>query len=504
MQAILTPDQMRTLESTAFSQGVSTLLLMEEAARGAHDALADILQGVKGRDLLYLIGSGNNGGDGLAMARLCKQDGGHPRILLVGEPKTPDAKTNLRYAQALGLPMMRYTEDQDVTVFRRPDAVVDAIFGIGFHGSLPAGLYPLVQVVKAWQVPVMALDVPSGLNGESGQVVGEAFQASRTLAIGHLKTGLCLCRTEQVGEMRVIPLHLPKAAYPDPCHSGWITALEEKDLPLLLPRRPRNAHKGSAGRVLLYMGSLGMAGAAGMAAQAAEACLRGGAGLVTLACEPEIIPILQTLAPNAMCLPVQEAIKHPPAHDVLALGCGLGQSEEVWENILALWNKDKPSVWDADALNLLALHPMNLGEKAVMTPHPGEAARLLQCEINEVLTQPLEAAKQLQDKYGGTIILKGATSVIQDSRRTALNLVGSPALAKGGSGDALAGIIAALLADSMGDAPFEAARTACLWHGMAGKEAAKGMNERSVLTSDVIACLGLVLRNDRTSSAHQA
>ena len=496
MQTILTPDQMRALENSAFSQGVSTLLLMEEAARGAYRVLKDILKGVTGKEILFLIGSGNNGGDGLAMARLCVQDGGLPRMLLIAEPKTPDALTNLAYCQALGIPMLRYAQHPDVQAFRKPDAVVDAIFGIGFHGAMPASLEPLVQVIDGWQVPVIALDVPSGINAETGTLAGTAVKASHTLAMGHLKTGLCLCRTEHVGKMRVIPLHLPQRAYPDPCHAGWITALEETDLALLLPRRPRNAHKGSAGRVLLYMGSLGMAGAAGMAAQAAEACLRGGAGLVTVACEPEIIPILQSLVPNAMCLPIADAIKHPPGHDVLALGCGLGQSEEIWENILALWNRGKPSVWDADALNLLANHPMHLGEKAVLTPHPGEAARLLNCGITDVLEKPRDAAKQLQDEYGGTVILKGATSIITNGRQVAFNLVGSPALAKGGSGDALAGIVAALLADSMGDAPFEAARTACLWHGMAGKEAAKEQGERSVLTREVIASLGKVAKRE--------
>jgi len=318
MQTILTPDQMRALENSAFSQGVSTLLLMEEAARGAYRVLKDILKGVTGKEILFLIGSGNNGGDGLAMARLCVQDGGLPRMLLIAEPKTPDALANLAYCQALGIPMLRYAQHPDVQAFRKPDAVVDAIFGIGFHGAMPASLEPLVQVIDGWQVPVIALDVPSGINAETGTLAGTAVKASHTLAMGHLKTGLCLCRTEHVGKMRVIPLHLPQRAYPDPCHAGWITALEETDLALLLPRRPRNAHKGSAGRVLLYMGSLGMAGAAGMAAQAAEACLRGGAGLVTVACEPEIIPILQSLVPNAMCLPIADAIKHPPGHDVLA------------------------------------------------------------------------------------------------------------------------------------------------------------------------------------------
>ena len=499
MQLILSPQQMKALEERAFELGLSSLLVMEQAARGAHAALSRILGGVAGKDILYLIGSGNNGGDGLAMARLCWQDGGRPRLLLLREPHTKDALINLAQVKALGIPVLRFDNTQDASAFRKPQAVVDALFGTGFHGSLPEELVPLAAAVAAWQVPVFAVDVPSGLDGDSGAVLGAAFQASHTLAIGHLKTGLCLSqRPELVGQVEVIPLHLPHQAYPHACTSPYITALEAQDLLLRLPRRAKNAHKGSCGRVLMYMGSLGMAGAAAMAAQAAEACLRGGAGLVSVACPPDILPILQTLVPNAMCMPIKEALQNPPPHDVLALGCGQGQSEEVWQNILSLFHADKPSVWDADALNLLAKHPMQLGDRAVLTPHPGEAARLLDWPLKDVLEKPLEAASQLQTRYGGTVVLKGAVSIIKNAAQTAFNLVGTPALAKGGSGDALAGLLAALLAEDPAGNPFEAASTACLWHGMAGIKASERQAERSVLTGEVIACLGELAKQSAT------
>jgi hydroxyethylthiazole kinase-like uncharacterized protein yjeF len=157
-----------------------------------------------------------------------------------------------------------------------------------------------------------------------------------------------------------------------------------------MERRTLNAHKGDCGRVLIYAGSMGMAGAAAMCAKAA---VTAGAGLTTVACDGGIIPILQALVPNAMCADIREAAKHPPAFDVLALGCGLGQSDEAWENILALWRPDAKSVWDADALNLLARRPMKLGSNAVITPHPGDAARLLGWSAERILSDRFAAAQ---------------------------------------------------------------------------------------------------------------
>ncbi|NLW21131.1 MAG: NAD(P)H-hydrate dehydratase [Clostridiales bacterium] len=492
MRTILTPQQMRQLETRAFDLGLPSLLVMEQAAREAVQALRDILGGVAGVEVLFLIGGGNNGGDGLAMARLWSQMGGQPRLLLTGEVRTPDARANLAYVRALGLPLEHWTVAGGLTALEsRPRAVVDAVYGTGFHGSLDEGLASLFSHVNAWALPRVAVDVPSGLDSASGLAVPRAFHATHTLALGHLKTGHAFARPLDIlGQVRVLPLHLPKAAYEALSGHRLLTALEPQDLPARLPRRAPDAHKGDGGRVLLYMGSLGLAGAAGLAAQAALACSRAGAGLVTLVCEPAIIPIIQSLAPGATCLPIAQAVHKPPRHDVLALGSGLGQSDTIWQNILALWDRERPSLWDADALNLLARQPQPLGPQAVMTPHPGEAARLLGCDTADITADPLAAASELQARYQCAVVLKGAATVIRDDRRVAVNLVGSPALAKGGSGDALAGIIAALMAQHRPAGPFEAARTGCLWHGLAGRLAARRQGLLSTLTTDVIDCLG--------------
>lgn len=498
MQTILHPDQMQLLETQAFALGVHPLLLMEQAAREAHNKLSNFLQGVQNKHILYLIGPGNNGGDGLAMARLCLLSGGVPHILLAREPSTKDAITNLVYTKALGIEIKHWTgKIGDAWCDPRPDAVVDGMFGTGFRGGLPEDLRILVQTINQMQVPSFALDIPSGVNGLTGSVENLAFRADHTLCFGHLKTGLCLWDAlDYAGQLHVLSLGLPEDAYHALTGQELLSALEPADLLLLIPPRRKQTHKGDCGRVLLYMGSMGMAGAAVMAAQAALASLRAGAGLVTLVCEKDMIPIVQNLVPNAMCADIAQAATTPPACDVLAVGCGLGQSAQAWQNILSLWDKDKPSVWDADALNMLAMQPMHLGEKAVLTPHPGEAARLLGKSIQEIISSPLQAARDLQEKFGGTIVIKGAYSVIKGQGQTAFNLVGSPALAKGGSGDALCGIIASLLAQGLKLNAFETVQTACLWHGMAGIAATDSMDERAVLTSDVIECLGSVLKRE--------
>ena len=496
MQTILMPAQMRLLEEQAFSLGVPSLLLMENAARGAYAEIIRTYGDVRGKQILFLIGTGNNGGDGLALARLCKLAGAHPFLVLTGEVKTPDAQANLRYVKALGIPMLNWTSAVAETALPHGvDLIVDAVYGTGFHGELPAQAGRLFRCVAQFQAPCVAIDVPSGMDSLTGHFHLQALPASLTLALGHYKIGHLLTRSpELLGTLHLMPIGIPDKAYEIPALDNLITSLDAEDLQTRLPKRLPNAHKGDNGRVLRYMGSMGMAGAAAMAAQAAEACLRSGAGLLTFVCEPDLIPIFQTLVPNATCVTLDQARKNRPKYDVFASGCGLGQSEAIWENILSLWDREKPSVWDADALNLLARHPMNLGGKAVLTPHPGEAARLLDASPSDIVFDPLAAAFELQRRYGGTVVLKGANTFIRDARSTAINRVGSPALAKGGSGDALAGIIAALLAQQGKEAPIESAKTACLWHGMAGKAAQARLGVLSPLTGDVISSLGLVAK----------
>ena len=508
---VLTPEDMRRTEQKAFAMGVSSLLLMEHAALALVDELEKVLGGTCAeKRVLFLCGVGNNGGDGLAAARLFKMRGGWPAVWLYGEPKTQDAQTNLQWLRLVmkeedilnlsKLPEKQLPFDGEGPI--KPfDGYVDALLGTGFRGRIDSPLlsrmalapYHDFHLGMAHMPPVVAADIPSGINGKTGEAEWPYVHADVTVTFNAPKPGLYLTKDrEAVGKIVVadiglwdmMPWHSDLLPLDDPelrCETLMPSALR------LMEGRSMNAHKGENGRVLIYAGKMGMAGAAAMCAQAA---VTAGAGLTTVACERDIMPILQTLVPNAMCAEIGEAIQNPPAHDVLALGCGLGQSEEVWNTILQLWRPDKKSVWDADALNLLAKHPMRLGKNAVITPHPGEAARLLDKTTEEILADRFAAVQALAERYGCTAVLKSDVSVIceigEDGPEFMLNTVGSPALSKGGSGDALTGILAALLAQTH---PLEAAAQACLWHGMAGIVGEKKYGQRELTTGQLIACL---------------
>lgn len=477
MLQTITPAGMRALENAAFKRGVSPLLLMEKAAQCVVEALEKMLSGCENKTALFLCGPGNNGGDGLAAARLFTLKGGKAFVCMAEDAKTPDALVNFRYAKAMDIAFIDPAQS-----FPAADAVVDALFGTGFRGILAADTAAGQMLLKATSLaPILSVDVPSGMDALTGAAAGVCAQAACTVTFHRPKPGLYLsAKRHLVGEIMIADIgldHIPMLE----AEAGYAVA-EASDLASLLPRRPVNAHKGDCGRVLIYAGSLGMAGAAIMAAAAA---LRAGAGLVTAMCPEEIIPILQAAVPNAMCT------TEPVCCDTLLMGCGLKENADTWTQILALHGEHTPEVWDAGALNLLAKQPFKLGANAVITPHAGEAARLLGCEIGCVTGDLAGAAAALCEKYGCNVILKSSVSVIAAlDGRMALNVEGSPALAKGGSGDMLSGVLAALLAQGL--PMYEAMRCACLWHGLAAKYAAKECGVRGALTGDVIRALGKV------------
>ena len=509
---VITPADVRRIEEKAFSLGVSSLLLMEHAAMAVVDELEKALGGdCRNKQVLFLCGTGNNGGDGLAAARLFLMRGGVPTVWLYGEPKTEEAKTNLqwlrqmaRHADILNLGNMPEEKQPfDGESPSRPfDGYVDALLGTGFRGE-PDALMTRMMLAPfhdfhwgmAHMPPVIAVDIPSGIDGKTGRTADACsfVHADVTVTLNAPKPGLYLTRErEAVGKIVVADIGLwplmPRNSYglllEDPemnCETLRPSALR------LMRKREIAAHKGDCGRILVYAGKMGMVGAAAVCAKAA---VTAGAGLTTVDCEKEIIPILQTLVPNAMCGDIAEAAGNPPAYDVFAAGCGLGQSEAVWQNILTLWNPEKRSVWDADALNLLAKHPMKLGKNAVITPHPGEAARLLGWTVDRILADRPAAARALAEAFNCTAVLKSDVTVIcsigEKGPAFFLNAVGAPALAKGGSGDALTGILAALLYEAN---PLEAAALACLWHGMAGAVGEERYGRRELTADQMIACL---------------
>ena len=492
MEHTITPAQMKELEARFMrEQGVPGILLMEQAARAVCAALEELVPG--GR-VLFLCGPGNNGGDGYAAARLWRERGGRAILWELTDTARGDALTNRTLALLQGIVPEGIPAEGPLP---ECDAVCDALFGTGLSRALEGPAAMIVDRVNASGLPVVAVDIPSGLDGTTGHVLGRAVRATVTVTFHRVKQGLVLHESASyVGELRVAPILIPK---------GWgdaegLRCLSEEDLPGIIPARDPGAHKGTCGRVVLLVGSEGMAGAAALCARAA---IRAGAGLTTILTRRTQLPILQALVPGATCrvLPeeggcltdaaihvAEEALKGAAS---AAVGCGLSRSKDTLPLLEVFRRAECPVVWDADALNLLSEHEtlLPLPAKDVATPHPGEAARLLGCEGREVTADTLAALDRLRGRLGCHVLLKGARTVMTDGRARAVNRVGSPAMAKGGSGDVLTGILAGLLAQRLLPDTLTVMQCAALIHGMAGKSAAKEHGVESVLPEELCAAI---------------
>ena len=498
MMTTITPADMKALETRFMADNhIPGALLMEHAALGVVDAIARYTD--KGT-VIFLCGPGNNGGDGYAAARLWAARGGSSHIIEITNELRGDALMNRQKALEAGIPIYSEQNYGDAPL---PDAIVDALFGTGFSRAADGFAATLIHWANDHgyfaDIPVIAVDIPSGIDGTTGKVLGrEAVRSTETVTFHRLKQGLLLGDApDYVGRLTVQPITIPLGDDLDIEYDG-LTVLEPTDLGSALFARPQICHKGDFGRVLLFCGSRGMAGAAALCANAA---MRAGAGLTTILCRESLLPILQTLAPGAMCTVLPErdgrllpesaeiARKALDRADAACIGCGLGQTDDLLPLLSLFAVTECPVVWDADALNLLARHNDLLPLKAddVITPHPGEAARLLGCTADEVTEDTLPALNRLHERCGSTVLLKGARSLITDGETAFCNLHTSPALAKGGSGDVLAGIITALLARRISPlTSVKAAAYGALIHGLAGVRAAKQYGENCTLPTDIV------------------
>jgi len=484
----ISPQDMQEMER-AFLDGTGypSMLLMEHAAQAVVDCLERYAK--KGSRVLFVCGGGNNGGDGCAAARIWMQRGGKADVWLMTSPSRMkgDAGSNACLLNVCGANMtILYGEAPEIPA--DCTAIVDALFGTGLSRELEGAALSAVQRINDSGLPVVAVDIPSGVDGATGRVLGEAVRASATVAFHRAKHGHVLFPGRALaGELTVADIGI----LPEWDGAQGMDVLERADAAALLPTRARDAHKGTFGHVLLVAGSEGMAGAACLAAQAA---LRGGAGLVTAACCAPVRLPMQTLAPCAMAKVVSsgaalDAQAALPLYNLaqgkgaLAIGPGLSQEEGVWRAISQLVRSDIPKVIDADALNLLAKHGGGVGENTVLTPHPGEMARLTGAETADVLAAPVDYARQLSEELSCVVLLKGATTVIARGEDVTLNVTGCEAMGTGGSGDVLAGVIAGLMAQGMNG--YDAARAGAYYHGLAGEAAAKEKGSRAVSAWDV-------------------
>ena len=360
--------------------------------------------------------------------------------------------------------------------------VVDALLGTGLGGDVRGSYVEAIDEINASGAPVVAVDVPSGLCADTGRVLGRAVHADLTVSFIGLKRGLfTLQAMDYTGDLQFADLGVPAGAYQQVAADTWRLSFE----PLLeaLPPRPASAHKGLYGTVVVVGGDYGMAGAAALAG---EAALRCGAGLVRVATRPEHVAALVARTPELMPMGVESGEDLQPlldAADVLVVGPGLGQSPWAQYLLQAAMNSGKPVVLDADGLNLLAAGKAKVRPGMIITPHPGEAARLLGLGNADVQGDRFAACRALQQKVGGVAVLKGNGTLVADGQRMYLSDYGNPGMASGGMGDVLSGVIGSLLAQGL--EPTEAAALGVCLHGAAADLAAEE-GVRGLLASDLM------------------
>ncbi|WP_113906973.1 NAD(P)H-hydrate dehydratase [Aliidiomarina celeris] len=502
-QALYRPEQVRAHEAqVATSKGVDLWQLMVRAG----EALFSAQQRFYGTaaSTVVLCGSGNNGGDGYVFARLAKQAGVAVCVYAAGPPKTADARRAWQEWQAQGGQVAPFEQlfEQGLDA----DVVVDALFGTGIQRNVDKLHAHVIATLNESSVPVIAADVPSGLCADTGQPLGVAVRAQHTVTMVAAKRGLLTgSARDYTGQLWLAELGLGNA-FAQHVLTDTIK-LDANVLAMWLPPRDHASHKGNSGHVVIIGGQRGMAGAARLAG---EACLRAGAGKVSIICEPgqegivATTPELMVLGAKSDCPRARALIAQA---SVLAVGPGLGatqssQNEMALEWGAAWWlvvkaaskNNGKPLIIDADALNLLANERVEAATNLqwILTPHPGEAARLLSGDskpvsASEVQGNRWQAAAALQQKFSAVVVLKGSGTLIYGPETRALCPMGTPAMATAGMGDLLTGIISAVVAQAnvLQLSLWQSVCAAVMVHAKAG-ELAAGANTRGVLASDLL------------------
>lgn len=435
--------------------------------------------------IVVVCGGGNNGGDGYVMARFAQAAGLTVTVLAVVPPETLSGDARQAYADFVA----NGGQAHAFTAERLPEGevIVDAVFGTGLRTAVRA---PAAQVIGAMNEaarPIFALDVPSGLHSDNGTALGVAARAECTLTFIAMKTGLCVGDgPEYCGTVFFDDLEVTVPSAPD--FAPRLERITEAEIAQALPRRMRAAHKGNFGRVLVIGGGPGMPGAVRLAG---EACLRVGAGLVEVAVAPDNVAGIVAGRPELICHALPDASHLPPIMeqaDVIAIGPGLGRSAWARELLPLALGCDQPLIVDADALNLIAEQSSGRpGEYRrpdwILTPHPGEAGRLLNMATSDVQRDRLTALEMLLDRYGGTVVLKGAGTLVGSEGHTpGVCERGNPGMASAGMGDVLTGAVAGVLAQCRD--PWQAARVAVLVHAMSGDTEARS-GERGLLAGDV-------------------
>jgi len=516
---VVTVDQMRQMEQKCAELGLPTDVLMENAGKAVAEGVKRILGTISQRHILILIGPGNNGGDGLVAARHLHD--WRAKVSLYLTSRRPPNDPNLALVQKRGITCIDAIQDDNLhrleELLSSADAVIDALFGTGksrpLDGIFQQSLNKVNEVKKKTpKLRIIALDLPSGLNADSGAVDPACLYADNTITLGFPKPGLFnFPGAERVGKLAVADIGIP-ACLAEGIATELITSTWAK---AALPQRPLQANKGSFGRVLVVAGSINYIGAAYLACSGA---IRVGAGLVTLATAINLQPILASKLAEVTYIPLPESrmgiISSKAAdlihqqlsqYNVLVLGCGLGQSRSAISLVRKILLKSKSAlpalVIDADALNILAKTPnwwQELTGDAILTPHPGEMARLAGVSVDEVQSDRIGLARKVAQEWHKTIVLKGAYTVIAaPDGRCRISPIANPGLASAGTGDVLTGTIAGLPAQGL--PLFDAAALGVYLHGEAGEMIKDKLGDAGMIATDLLPALPLIIKQLKES-----
>lgn len=508
---LATVEQMRGMDRHAIERlGIAEEILMENAAL-ASAALLKSQIGICGKKFVIFCGVGNNGGDGLAVARLVNSCGGSVKVFLVASPKkyTGAAKTNYEIACNISLDVHLLTKAEEARIETlHCDVVVDAIFGTGLDRDVKGLAADVIALINASGRQVLSLDIPSGINGDTGRVMGIAVKADYTITFGLPKIGnLLYPGYDHCGALTVTHISFPPSLYD---HEDMTVQTNDR---ILLPPRPSEAYKGSMGDVLFIAGGANYFGAPYFSAMS---FLKAGGGYARLASPASIIPFVAQSGREIVYLPQRETaafslslkskpelLAHAEKANMVVIGPGLSLQEETTKLVRELAAAiSRPLLIDGDALTAIAERPeILLKRKAatILTPHAGEMARLSGKKITEVNADKIGVLTETAQKLNAVIALKGAHTLIgMPDGRVYVNLSGNPGMATAGSGDVLTGCIAAM--HGQGLSPELAARKGVFLHGYAGDLAAAAKGQDGITASDILEYLPLALKDDRTGN----
>ena len=472
--------------------GVPSVVLMEHAAQKTIEVMER--ENIDFSDILIVCGSGNNGGDGFAIARLLQEKGVRVTVFFAGKESSMSEECRLQaqIVRNLGIPIVTVMPEKEYTV------LVDALFGVGLNREITGAYCDVIEKMNRLKGRKIAVDIPSGIHSGNGQVMGIAFRADLTVTFQCEKLGMVLFPgKEYTGKTAVVDIGIHSSVFSETQEVAY--TLERADLSRMLPKRKPNTHKGNYGKVLMITGSKGMAGAAYLSALAAYTC---GAGLVQIYTDETNRAILQQLLPEAIisCYMEYEEDGLKDAlewADVVCIGCGLGKSRTAEMLLMnTLKYVSVPCVIDADGLNLLACHKEMLrvvDTPVILTPHMKEMSGLLGCSIPEITEERFQKLQEFTSQYPVICVLKDARTVVAERTNPFfVNTAGNQAMAKAGSGDVLAGVITGLLAGKT--PPYRSAVLGVYLHACGGDKAKEQLGSYSVLARDLITGIGQCMK----------